>query len=326
MQGTSRLLCSCMSVLLMLLGMWAYPAIGVAQEMKTEGDVSGFIIATADGRVSVGEGDVVIIDRGQDHGVGVGDHYLVYQDEWTVIHQRSGETVPISRQVIGEMTVTETFGHTAKASIISSQFEIAVGSPVVAVTLPPEADNELQAQAEARLARLSPCLEMARQALNAAQLAGVAEVELASAKAALASAEMAFEQAAKLLAQGDLTGAISRLDIALSDCLTAQDAVDQAHHMAASPGSLERYTVARGDTLWGISAREIIYSNALMWPIIYKANREQIRDPDVIFPRQVFAIPRDFAASEAEMAIERARRRGRWRLYDGPDRYILGER
>ena len=324
MQGTSRLLCSCMSVVLMLFGIWAYPTVGVAQEMTPSDAVSGYIIATADSRVSVGEGDVVLIDRGREQGVEVGDHFLVYQEEWPIAHRRTGAVVQGPRQVMGEIVITETQEQTAKALIIASQFEIEAGAPVVAVTLPPEADSELQAQAEARLARLSPCLEMARQALHAAQLAGVTEAELASARAALASAEMAFDQAAHLLAQGDLSGAISRLDVALSDCLTAQDAINQGHHMAS--GLLERYTVARGDTLWGISAREIIYSNALMWPIIYKANREQIRDPDVIFPRQVFVIPRDFTASEADMAIDRARRRGRWRLYDGPDRYILGER
>ena len=27
------------------------------------------------------------------------------------------------------------------------------------------------------------------------------------------------------------------------------------------------------------------------WPIIYKANRDQIKDPDLIYPKQVFKIP-----------------------------------
>ena len=78
----------------------------------------------------------------------------------------------------------------------------------------------------------------------------------------------------------------------------------------------ERYMVQRGDTLWGISAREQIYHNPFMWPLIYKANSQQIRDPDVIFPRQIFVIPRDYTPAEAAAAIQRARQRSAWRLGD----------
>ncbi|MFQ5626314.1 MAG: LysM peptidoglycan-binding domain-containing protein [Methyloligellaceae bacterium] len=60
-----------------------------------------------------------------------------------------------------------------------------------------------------------------------------------------------------------------------------------------------------------------------MWPMLYRANRDQIRDPDLIFPKQIFAIPRGYSREEADMAIHRARKRGPWRLGDGPDVYIL---
>ena len=50
-----------------------------------------------------------------------------------------------------------------------------------------------------------------------------------------------------------------------------------------------------------------------MWPLIYKANRDKIRDPDLIYPKQVFAIPRNFSQEEANTAIRRARTRGPWR-------------
>jgi nucleoid-associated protein YgaU len=78
----------------------------------------------------------------------------------------------------------------------------------------------------------------------------------------------------------------------------------------------ERYAVQRGDTLWGISAREQIYHNPFMWPLIYKANSQQIRDPDRIFPRQILAIPRNYAPEEAAAAIQRAKQRGAWNLRD----------
>ena len=48
------------------------------------------------------------------------------------------------------------------------------------------------------------------------------------------------------------------------------------------------YTVVRGDHLWGIAKKKEHYGNPFAWPIIYKANREQIKDPDLIYPNQVF--------------------------------------
>jgi len=51
------------------------------------------------------------------------------------------------------------------------------------------------------------------------------------------------------------------------------------------------YQVVRGDHLWGIAKKKEHYANAFAWPIIYKANRDQIKNPDLIFPKQNFKIP-----------------------------------
>lgn len=51
------------------------------------------------------------------------------------------------------------------------------------------------------------------------------------------------------------------------------------------------YTVVRGDHLWGIAKKQQHYGNPFAWPVIYKANREQIKDPDLIYPNQVFKVP-----------------------------------
>jgi hypothetical protein len=51
------------------------------------------------------------------------------------------------------------------------------------------------------------------------------------------------------------------------------------------------YKVVRGDHLWGIAKKKEHYGNAFAWPIIYKANRDQIKDPDLIYPNQVFKVP-----------------------------------
>ncbi|RVH97478.1 LysM peptidoglycan-binding domain-containing protein, partial [Sinorhizobium meliloti] len=55
--------------------------------------------------------------------------------------------------------------------------------------------------------------------------------------------------------------------------------------------------IRRGDTLWQISRR--VYGAGLRYTTIYLANREQIENPDLIRPGQVFGVP-DEALSEEE--------------------------
>jgi nucleoid-associated protein YgaU len=52
---------------------------------------------------------------------------------------------------------------------------------------------------------------------------------------------------------------------------------------------LFNYTVVAGDTLRGIAQR--FYGDGSQWPVIHNANRDQIDNPDVIFPSSVLRIP-----------------------------------
>ena len=47
--------------------------------------------------------------------------------------------------------------------------------------------------------------------------------------------------------------------------------------------------IRRGDTLWHISRR--VYGKGIRYSTIYLANQDQIRDPDLILPGQVFTVP-----------------------------------
>jgi nucleoid-associated protein YgaU len=47
--------------------------------------------------------------------------------------------------------------------------------------------------------------------------------------------------------------------------------------------------IRRGDNLWRISRRN--YGRGIRYHAIFSANREQIRDPDLIYPGQVFVVP-----------------------------------
>lgn len=94
--------------------------------------------------------------------------------------------------------------------------------------------------------------------------------------------------------------------------LAAQKA--EMEQQAQQAPAMDTYTVSRGDSLWGISAKSDIYGNPYQWPLIYKANRSKIKDADLIYPGQQLDIERNASAAEVDAAINHARTRGAWSL------------
>ncbi len=58
------------------------------------------------------------------------------------------------------------------------------------------------------------------------------------------------------------------------------------------------YNVERGDYLWKISGKEDIYKDPMQWMRIYSYNRDQIKNADLIYPKQVFKIHRENGPNE----------------------------
>ena len=56
-----------------------------------------------------------------------------------------------------------------------------------------------------------------------------------------------------------------------------------------NPRLQKTYKVQKDDWLWQIARNE--YGTAIAWFRIYEANMEKIKDPDLIYPGQVFIIP-----------------------------------
>ena len=57
----------------------------------------------------------------------------------------------------------------------------------------------------------------------------------------------------------------------------------------AQVGNLELYRFREGDTLWTIAADKL--GDPTLWPALYLANRDQIKDPARVYPGQELAIP-----------------------------------
>jgi nucleoid-associated protein YgaU len=53
-----------------------------------------------------------------------------------------------------------------------------------------------------------------------------------------------------------------------------------------------QYIVKKGDCLWWTAKYKDVYNDSLMWSIIYEANKDKIKDPNLIYPGQQLNIPR----------------------------------
>jgi nucleoid-associated protein YgaU len=96
---------------------------------------------------------------------------------------------------------------------------------------------------------------------------------------------------ARLLSQPPLHIA-KRQDVAVSELPRATAAARLSDGGSSSPVVEPKITttvVSRGDSLWRIS--RVTYGVGTRYAIVYKANRDRIRDPNRIYPGQIFVLP-----------------------------------
>jgi len=79
-----------------------------------------------------------------------------------------------------------------------------------------------------------------------------------------------------------------------------------------------KYVVQKGDTLWDISTMGKIYKDPFQWPLIFRANRDEIDDPDLIEIGQEFVLKKVFSADEIQAARQKAMDSPRYRPHTAP--------
>ncbi|MGH8460803.1 MAG: LysM peptidoglycan-binding domain-containing protein [Stenotrophobium sp.] len=69
---------------------------------------------------------------------------------------------------------------------------------------------------------------------------------------------------------------------------------------------ITHHRVARGESLWTISGREDIYDNPWLWPLIWDANRDTVRDPSRLRAGQTLKIRPNPTIKEVVRAVNYA--------------------
>ena len=141
-----------------------------------------------------------------------------------------------------------------------------------------------------------------------------AEAKLAAGDedAAIALANKAKAQAETAVAQADA----ENQKFLNANAASAAASSDSSDSRGAMEGKVSSYSVTRGDNLWSISGKDEVYADPYQWPLIYKTNRDKIKDADLIYPGQVLDIDQNASASEIDAAVNHAKTRGAWSLGD----------
>ena len=72
-------------------------------------------------------------------------------------------------------------------------------------------------------------------------------------------------------------------------------------------GNTKNYLVRKGDSLWVIAGKNSVLSDSFQWPLLFKSNRDQIEDPDLIEVRQDLNYKETYSREEIREAIGKAK-------------------
>ena len=158
-----------------------------------------------------------------------------------------------------------------------------------------------------------PMQEMsdARQSVEAAESVGAEE----HAPIALDSAQHLLSRAQNDLEAGDF-------DEAQRDAIAAREAARQAvtisqtkqteqskAELAIPEAEPITYVVNKKDSLWKIAAKDSVYGDPWLWPLILKNNAEQIKRADLISPGLTLSIETEPSTSDVDAAMQYAKQR-----------------
>lgn len=73
-----------------------------------------------------------------------------------------------------------------------------------------------------------------------------------------------------------------------------------------SKDGMKNYLVRNGDSLWRIAGKNSVMGDSFQWPLLFKSNRDQIEDPDIIEKRQDLSFKENYSRREIREAVGKA--------------------
>lgn len=200
----------------------------------------------------------------------------------TVVAALGAGTDPAaSEPQAGEAPATTEPGAAASATTVSEAKEAATAEPTGAE---PASSEAAATDAAANAAAVAVTAEPAEAA---------SEHEPETIVASAETPEPASAEPSDTLATGQ--SVTEKPVTEKSDTAEPAAAQPAAAQTAATPDAPGKVTGARivtvqpGFTLWGIATKN--YGDGFLYVRVYEANRDQIRDPDLIYPGQILTVP-----------------------------------
>lgn len=79
-----------------------------------------------------------------------------------------------------------------------------------------------------------------------------------------------------------------------------------------------QYVVKRGDSLWKIAGNPDVMGDSFRWPLLFKSNRDQIVDPDLIQPDQDLNYSSQYSQDQVDEAVQKAKETPAYRPHANP--------
>jgi nucleoid-associated protein YgaU len=115
--------------------------------------------------------------------------------------------------------------------------------------------------------------------------------------AALSNDELFARRAELDVIEADLNKLrMNKLSLLSENTRRIEGMVSQIDKLRKVQPTTQTYTVGTWskdrDCLWNIAKKKTIYDNPFKWPSLYNANKDKIKDPNLIYPGQILTIPK----------------------------------
>ncbi len=106
----------------------------------------------------------------------------------------------------------------------------------------------------------------------------------------------------------EVTGPVELAPSATTEPVTTTASKQSLPPTAGNSKTRLSYIVSDGELLWIIAKRPDVYGDPFLWPLLYQANRDQIKDPRKIYAGQTLTIPRNVSEEERQKARNLAKK------------------